>query len=111
MLSGYNGHLNNFLIGDTLEQFATTLYHNKIITSGLQDNPTYDEIEKQFTALLRYLGTKDEIEVRCKDFLYALYDQGGPLIAVTNELKDKWRVRANADLQVHLCLNTLTSPF
>ena len=111
VLSGYNGHLNNFVTGETLQQFAQNLYGNKIITSGLNDDPTYDEIEKQFTALLKYLGTKDKIEVRCKDFLYALCSQGGPLIAVSNGLRDEWRVRANADLQVHLCLNTLTPPF
>ena len=110
VLSSFNGHLNCFLKGHALRRFAQTLSeHNTITRDLLISHGTYDEVEKQFTTLLSYLDTKDEIEVQCKVFLYALHkeEQGEALTKISRKLKDKWRVKANADLQVHLCLNTL----
>ena len=102
VLSSFNGHLNCFLKGYTLEQFAQNLYDYKIITADLLSG-TYDEIEKWFTTLLSYSDTKDEIEAQCKVFLYALHvDHCEGLTKLSRKLKDKWRVKANADLQVHL---------
>ena len=106
VLSSFNGQLNCFLKGDALKYFARQLHYADIITSELNSTPTYNEIEEQFTALLSCLST-NEIEVQCKEFLYALYGQDGPLKVISSKLGDKWRVKANAALKVQLCLNML----
>ena len=108
VLSSFNSHLSYFLQSLTLEHFARKLYDYNIITDHVLYGGNYDEVEKQFTTLLSYSDTKDEIEVQCKVFLYALHEEHGEaLTKLSRKLRDKWRVKANADLQVHLYLNTL----
>ena len=76
-----------------------------IITVELRDNPEYNTMERQFTATLTFLSTKEEFETSCKDFLSALRSQGGPLELCTNKLRSEWINKASAQLNIDLNLS------
>ena len=104
LLRSYCAKLNNFLKNKaTLQSFANEVFEAELITVELRDNPSYNEIERQFTSLLGCLSIKEEFEENCKKFLQALRKLGG-MGVIANSLKDDWIRVANNELHVALNL-------
>ena len=104
VLQTYCSRLNTFFQNKTLLAFANKMCEAGIITVELRDNPEYNTMERQFTATLTFLSTKEEFETCCKNFLSALRSQGGPLELCTNKLRGEWINKANTQLNIDLNL-------
>ena len=102
ILQGHCADLNTFLKGATLQAFANKMCEAGIITVELQDNPIYNEIEGQFTAVLNISTTKDEFETCCKNFLDALKSQGKALERFTKRIANEWKKKSEHDLEIVL---------
>ena len=99
MLQSHCGSLNTFFQNETLSAFAINMYEAGMITVELRDNPEYNEIERQFTATLAVMSTKEQFEQYCTNFLSALRSQGGPLELFADRIRDEWRDRVSTNLQ------------
>ena len=104
MLQTYCSRLNTFFQKETLSAFANKMCEAGIITVELRDNPDYNTMERQFTATLTVMNTKEQFEKYCTNFLSALRSQGGPLEVFADKIRDEWKNKASTQLNINLCL-------
>ena len=80
------------------------MFEAGLITTDLRDNPVYNDIEVNFTLLLKYLKTKEKFEEHCQKFIEALTNLGGPLETVADTLKDEWKKKVKDGLKIEFNL-------
>ena len=104
VLQHHCASLSTFFQKETLAAFANKMCEAGIITVELRDNPDYNTIERQFTATLTVMSTKEQFEKYCTNFLSALRSQGGPLELFADKIRDEWRNKVSTNLKINLNL-------
>lgn len=66
------------------------MYHAKIISRGVNDEPTFNSIIHEFDSSLGCFSTLAKVEDHCKKFLSALESAGGDPAVKAATLREEW---------------------
>jgi hypothetical protein len=74
---------------------AAQLFELGLVTAPVRDDPSYDNIIKDFLSGLSYKTTPDEVSRHCEAFLKGFREIGGPFKSASNSLRDDWKKATN----------------
>ena len=76
-----------------LESFSRELFAKQVISSDVNDNPSFESIRSEFESSMKFMDSTHEIERHCIVFLQALEQAGGtggPTTKAAGKLEEQW---------------------
>ena len=89
----------------SIGSISNQLLQVDIITSDVQRSPSYDKIIIEFVGGMKFKCTQRDLEERCKKFITALTNVGGPVKDAAQTIKQKWIDTVKQELGIDLQLN------
>ena len=107
----YNTALSEYFQSDphAFSIFAGKMCEAGIISAGLRDDPVYNNIETQFTSMLSFNETKEELEKDCQAFLTALASQGRSFARISKRIAQDWRDSISSKLNISNAYSTVVT--
>ena len=90
---------------ESIGDISNQLLQAGIITQTVQRSNSYDAIISQFVSGMKFKHTQRDLEERCKKFITALTDVGGPVKDAALMVKEKWIETVKQELGIELQLN------
>ena len=90
---------------ENLRKVADGMYARGIIGIGVNEEPSYHAIIKEFEVVLSSYTTVADVEEHCKKFLSALKEVGGGVAIKAKQLREGWIEGVEAKLNYKLEIN------
>ena len=92
----------NDIFQESIGAISNELLQARIITRDVQRSPSYDTIISQFVGGMKCKRTLRDLEERCKKFITALTNVGGPVEDAAQMIQQDWIER---ELGIELQMN------
>ena len=76
------------LFQNSLTAIANQMLQVDLISQDVHNEPTVDNIIKEFKAGMLFISEKEKIEEHCIKFLSVLYKMQGPFVLAADKIKD-----------------------
>ena len=84
---------------------AGELFSVSVVSKEVKDEPTYDKIQQEFLAGMKFIKKLDKLEEHCFLFLEVLTKVQGPLRKAAETLERSWTEKVKEELQIILTIN------
>ena len=90
---------------ESIGSISNELLQAGIITRDVQMAPSYDAIINQFVNGMKFKRTQRDLEERCKKFITALINVGGPVKDAALMIQHEWIDIVNRELGIEFDIN------